>query len=364
MTRKILSLLSMVLIAILVLTACGPAEAPTEPPAEEPTEESLQVGMVTDLGGVDDRSFNQTSWRGIEEAMEDFNVEGTVLESQQQTDYATNITQLLNQETDLIVTVGFLLADATEEFAQENPETMFAIVDYNYGGAYRNIRGLTFATDEAGFLAGYAAAAASQTGTVATFGGIKLPTVTIFMVGFESGVQYYNEQHDANVEVLGWSTEEGDGVFVGNFESTSDGRRVAEEFMAEGADVIMPVAGPVGLGSAQAVQEQGNAWVIGVDTDWTFSAPEYADVVLTSVVKRMDNAVYATIELMLQPDFENFEGDAPYVGTLENDGVGIASVAEGTVSDEIVSEIEGLRQAIINGEIDTQWDAYLERTSE
>ncbi|MGC9358100.1 MAG: BMP family ABC transporter substrate-binding protein, partial [Anaerolineae bacterium] len=201
--------LSLIIVASMLLAACAPTE---EAPAETPVEEEpFQVGMVTDLGGVDDRSFNQTSWRGIERAMEELNVEGTVLESQQQTDYATNITQLINQETDLIVTVGFLLADATEEFAQNNPETLFAIVDYSFGGQYDNVRGLTFATDEAGFLAGYVAAAATQTGKVATFGGIKIPTVTIFMVGFESGVEYYNEQNGTDVEVLGWSTEDADG---------------------------------------------------------------------------------------------------------------------------------------------------------
>jgi len=116
----------------------------------------------------------------------------------------------------------------------------------------------------------------------------------------------------------------------------------------------------VGLGSAQAIQEQGDAWIVGVDTDWTFSAPEYADIVLTSVVKRMDNAVYDTTDLMLQPDFENFEGNAPYIGTLDNDGVGIAPVAEGVVAEELMGEVENLRQAIIDGEIDTGWDAYLE----
>ncbi|MFP4345328.1 MAG: BMP family protein [Anaerolineales bacterium] len=354
-------LLSLFVVVSMLLTACGGDEAtPTEAPTEEtPEEPTLLVGMVTDIGGVDDRSFNQTSWRGVERAREELNVEGTVLESQQQTDYATNINQLLRQETDLIVTVGFLLADATEEFAQQNPETMFAIVDYDYGGQYLNVRGLSFATDEAGFLAGYLAAAATQTGIVATYGGIKIPTVTIFMVGFQSGVEYYNEQHDADVELLGWSTAEADGVFVGNFESTSDGRRVAEEFLSEGADVIMPVAGPVGLGSAQAVQEQGDAWIIGVDTDWTFSAPEYADIVLTSVVKWMDNAVYDTIALMLEPDFENFEGQAPYIGTLENDGVGIAPVTEGVVAEEVMGEVENIRQSIIDGEIDTGWDTYL-----
>jgi basic membrane protein A len=372
MQKKFWFLLSLVLVASLVLGACQPTPAPEpteqpateEPATDEPTEEmpdepSLIVGMVTDIGGIDDKSFNATAWQGIERAMEELNVEGSYLESQQQTDYATNITQYMQQGANLVVTVGFLLADDTAQFAESNPDTNFAIVDYAYGGAYPNVRGLTFATDEAGFLAGYAAAAATQTGKVATFGGINIPPVTIFMVGFEAGVAYYNEQHGADVEVLGWNTAENNGVFVGNFESTDDGRRVAEEFLAEGADIIMPVAGPVGLGSAQAVKEAGDAWVIGVDTDWTVSAPEYEDVIFTSVLKNMDVAVYDTIEMVADPGFTDFGGE-PYVGTLENNGVGIASVAEGTIDAEVRQELDQIKQQIIRGELATGWGAYLE----
>ena len=186
-------------------------------------------------------------------AVEDFNVTGSYLESQQQTDYATNITQYLNQETDLIITVGFLLADDTAVFAEENPDVNFAIVDVDWLGL-DNVRQLSFSTDQAGFLAGYIAAGATKTGKVATFGGINIPSVAIFMIGYEAGVEYYNEMNGTDVEVLGWNTAENTGVFAGNFESTDDGRRIAEEFLAEGADVIMPVAGPVGFGFGRGRQ--------------------------------------------------------------------------------------------------------------
>jgi basic membrane protein A len=312
--------------------------------------------MVTDMGGIDDKSFNAVSWQGVQRAIDELGVEGSYLESQQQTDYATNITQYLNQGANLIVTVGFLLAADTKTFAEQNPDANFAIVDEVSSAP--NVYGLTFATDEAGFMAGYAAAAATQTGKVAAFGGINIPTVSIFMVGFEAGVNYYNEQKGTEVEVLGWSTAENNGVFVGNFESTDDGRRVAEEFMAEGADIIMPVAGPVGLGTAQAVKEAGNAWVIGVDTDWTVSAEEYKDVVFTSVMKRIDNAVFDAVSMVVDPEFAGFDG-ANYVGTLENNGVDIAGIAEGTVPEETAAELEAIRAGIIAGEINTGWADYL-----
>ncbi len=343
--------LSMVLVSVLlvglVLSACGGGAG-----------SGIKVGMVTDMGGIDDRSFNATSWVGVEMAEEELGVEGDYLESQGQTDYAPNITQFVNQGYDLIVTVGFLLADDTASFAVENPDVSFTIVDFAYDPPIDNVRGLVFGTDEGAFMAGYAAAAATKTGKVATFGGINIPPVTIFMVGFEKGVEYYNQQNGTSVELLGWSTADNNGVFVGNFDSTDDGRRVAEEFLSEGADVIMPVAGPVGLGSAQAVKEAGDVWFIGVDSDWTVSAPDYKDVILTSVLKNMDMAVFDAVKIMTEDGFDGFGGEL-YVGVLANDGVGLASIAAGAVSGEVESAIDDIRQGIIDGTINTGWADYL-----
>ena len=319
--------------------------------------------MVTDMGGVDDKSFNAMAWQGMQRAEEELGANVSYLESQQQTDYATNINQYIRQEADLIITVGFLLADATAEAAQEYPDANFAIVDHSYGGEYDNVRSLTFGTDQAGFLAGYAAADATETGIVATFGGINIPPVSIFMIGYTSGVAYYNEVNGTDVQVLGWSNETYEGVFVGNFESTDDGRRVAEEFLSEGADVIMPVAGPVGLGSAQAVQERGDAWIVGVDQDWTVSAPEYADIILTSVMKNIDVAVFDSVKKVASPDFAGFDGEV-YVGTLENNGVGLARIAQGAVSDEVLEDLDDVKMSIIREELDTGWSDYLASLSE
>ncbi len=349
MRKTLYTLMSLVLLVSFLLTACGPK--PTAAP-------SFKAGMVTDMGGIDDKSFNATSWKGLERAGKELGIEVKYLESQQQTDYATNILQFVNQGYNLIITVGFLLADDTKAMAEKYPNVNFAIVDFSYDPPIPNVRGLTFSTDQAGFLAGYAAAAATKTGKVATFGGINIPPVTIFMVGFEYGVKYYNQKHGTNVQVLGWDSAANNGVFAGNFESTDDGRRIAEQFISEGADVIMPVAGPVGLGSAQAAKAKGNVWIIGVDTDWTVSAPEYADVVLTSVMKNMDVAVFDTAKLASSPDFKGFNGET-YVGTLANGGVGIAPVKEGAVSADVLKELEQVKADIIAGKIDTGWATYI-----
>jgi peptide/nickel transport system substrate-binding protein len=344
-----------------LLAACGPAptEAPaeaTEPPAEEPTEapteappeeEPFKVGQVTDVGGIDDKSFNATAWEGMQTAEADLGVEIAYLESQQQTDYAPNITQFIDQGYGMIVTVGFLLTDDTFTFAKENPDVYFAGIDQFYEETLPNLLSLTFATDEAAFLAGYVAAGMSQTGKVGTFGGIEIPPVTIFMVAYENGVKYYNEQHGTDVEVLGMN------LFTGNFESTDDGRRFAEDLMAEGADIIMPVAGPVGLGTAAAIQENPGTMLIGVDTDWCVSAPEYCDVTLTSVMKRMDRTVPLAIGQALDGTFEG----GSLVGTLENEGVSLApfNEFEDDVPDALKAELDGVRTGLIAGDISTGW---------
>lgn len=332
--------------------------AAEEPAAEEPAAEVYRAGMVTDAGGIDDKSFNATSWQGMVMAEEQLEgVETDYLESQQQTDYAPNISQFVDQGYDMIITVGFLLEEDTATFADQNPDISFAIVDSAYDPPKDNVLGLTFATDEAAFMAGYTAAAMTQTGVVGTFGGIKIPTVTIFMVGFESGVNYYNEQHGTDVTVLGWDTASDEGLFVGNFESTDDGRRAGEDLIAEGADIIMPVAGPVGLGTASAVQDNEGTMLIWVDTDGCVSIPEYCPVILTSVMKKMDEAVFEAVRRGADGEFEG----GTYVGTLENDGVALAPLHEfeDAAPEGLSDELETIRQGIIAGEINTGWADYL-----
>lgn len=369
-------LVVLLLLLGLTLVACGggetaepAAEEPAaeeagesmeeEPVEEEPMEEEqmeeeaagLKVCQVTDAGGIDDRSFNATAYEGVLMVEEELGGEAKYLESQQQTDYERNINAFLEDDCDLIVTVGFLLGDATQAAAEANPDQNFAIVDFAYDPVIPNVLGLTFATDQAAFLAGYVAAGTTEMGKVGTFGGLQIPTVTIFMDGFAYGVDYYNEQNGTNVEVLGWDPAEQDGLFAGNFESTDDGRSLGETLMDEGADIIMPVAGPVGLGTAAAAQERGGVYIIGVDTDFTVSAPDYSDITLTSVMKNMDVAVFDAAQQVAEGTFSG----GTYVGTLENDGVDIAPFHEldSEVPDEVKSALDGLRASIIAGEIQT-----------
>jgi basic membrane protein A len=307
---------------------------------------ALKVGEITDTGGIDDKTFNATAWKGIERAVKELGAEGNYLESTQPTDYAKHLTEYVRQKYDLIVPVGYLLGDDTAKFAKANPKRNFAIVDFEYVPVIPNVLALAFSTDQAAFLAGYLAAGMSQTGKVGTFGGMEIPTVTIFMVGYANGVAYYNQENGTKVEVLGTKT------YVGNFNSTDDGRRTGESLMDEGADIIMPVAGPVGVGTAAAVQERGKM-MIGVDTDMTVSAPQYKNILLTSVLKNMDVAVFEAVKAVKDGTFKG----GTYVGTLANNGVGLAPYNDfdSKVPQALKDQIAQLQKDLIAGTVKTGW---------
>ena len=308
--------------------------------------------QVTDTGGVDDKSFNQTAWEGAQAAAADLGLEAKVLESQAETDYAPNINSFIAEDCDIIITVGFLLGDATKAAAEANPDQMFSIVDFAYDPTIPNILGQVFATHEAAFLAGYVAAGMTNTGVIGTFGGINIGgPVTDFMDGFVWGAEYYNEQKGTDVQVLGWDPATKEGLFTGNFESLSDGRDFAQNLNQEGADIVLPVAGPVGLGSAALASELGSDTlkVIGVDADWYLTDPDHGDVYLTSVLKRVDATVYEAIK---RANDGTFEGGV-LVGTLENEGVGLAPFHDfdDDVPAELKAEVEALAAGILDGSI-------------
>ena len=185
--------------------AGGTKEKPSTPAAQpSAAAASFLAGEVTDTGGIDDRSFNASAWRGLQEAQKDSGIQIQYLQSTNQSDYVPNIQQFVQKKAGIIVTVGFLMGDATKAAAAKaNPDQKFAIVDYCYDPPLPNVLALTYQTDQAAFLAGYLAAAMSKTGKVGTFGGMNIPTVTIFMNGFVAGVRYYDQKNNAKVQVLG-----------------------------------------------------------------------------------------------------------------------------------------------------------------
>ena len=335
-------------VSALALAACAsaPAESPTASAAPTTSVAPLDylACMVSDSGGFDDKSFNQAGYEGLQSVSNDLGVQMKTAESTSDADFQPNIDAMVAANCNLIITVGFLLADATAASAAANPDSDFAIIDFAYDPAIPNVKGLVFETDQAAFLAGYAAAGSTKTGTVATFGGANIPTVTIFMSGFLAGVNYYNTETGGSVKVLGWDGK--NGSFTDDFNDQTKGQNLAQGFIDQGADIIMPVAGPVGLGAAAAAKAAGDVWIIGVDSDWTV-ATDYGDIILTSVMKNMGPAVYEVVQDAAVGDGFSNEN---YVGTLENSGVGLGTSAA-VVPPEVIAKLDELKAGIIDGSI-------------
>ena len=327
----------------LVVSACG-----SKPTTSTATTSNFKACMVTDTGGIDDRSFNASAWQGMQAAQKTGKAKVSFVQSKSESDYAPNIAQLVGQKCKLIVTVGGLMAQATTDASKKDPSQHFAIVDSNGNGT--NVQGLQFNTAQAGFLAGYLAAGYSKTGKVATYGGLKIPPVTIYMDGFWEGVQYYNAKKGKNVQVLGWSEKTQNGSFAGSFTDQSQGQQLANNFIQQGADVIFPVAGGTGLGSAGAAQaSNGKAVIIWVDTDGVVSAPQYASVFLSTAFKNVNNAVQKAVQDASGGTFATTD----YVGTLNNGGVGLSPFHDfdSKVDPTLKSELNQIKSDIMSGTI-------------
>ena len=315
------------------------------------TGTKIKACMVLDTGGVDDKSFNQSAWQGMQAAQSDGKAKVSYLPSTTASDYSKNISALEAKKCGLIVTVGFLMADATTAAAKASSSQHFAIVDNN--GNKANVQGLLFNTAQAGFEAGYLAAGYSKSHKVATYGGQQFATVTVYMDGFYEGGQYYNQKHNANVQVLGWDEKTQKGQFAGSFTDQTKGSQIAKNFMSAGADVIYPVAGGTGLGTAAAVKAANNGTtLIWVDTDGCISAAQYCSVFLTTTFKGIQTAVKTAVENGSAGNF----GTTDYVGTLQNGGTGLSPYHDfaSKIPQSLQAEVTQVGKDIQSGAIKIQ----------
>ncbi len=335
--------------AAILLAGCG--AAPEAGSGATGAASDYTGCIVSDSGGFDDQSFNQSSYEGLKKAEKDLGIKVNQVESKTNNDFEPNLRAMVSAGCDLTVTVGFLLGDATKAQAEANPDAHFAIIDFGYETPIANVKPIIYDTAQAAFLAGYLAAGTTKTGTVATFGGIKIPTVTIFMDGYADGVKYYNEQKGTDVKVLGWNKAAQDGSFTGDFEKQDKGKQFTQNFLDQGADIVMPVAGPVGKGAGAALKEAKAAGkdvkLIWVDSDGYLTAPDYKDIMLSSVMKQMGEAVEAVIKEDKDGNFSN----TPYVGTLANEGVQLAPFhdLDSEVPAELKAELEQIKKDIADG---------------
>lgn len=345
--NRALSGLALIGASALVLAGCG--AAPEDEGTAAPEAPDFLPCMVSDAGGFDDRSFNQAGYTGLENAADELGVEFIAVESADENAYGPNVQSLVDQGCDLIITVGFLLADATAEASAANPDINFAIIDEFVEGD--NVKPIQFNTVEAAFLAGYAAASYSETGVVGTFGGIPIPPVTIFMDGFVQGVDYYNEVKGESVQALGWDFDEQNGAFTGGFAPGTEALTTAQGLIDQNVDVLLPVGGPIYQSAAEAIRDSGrDIALIGVDSDVYETDPSVADLLLTSILKNISVAVNDVVTAAGAGDFDN----SPYVGTLDNGGVGLAPFHdfEGQVDAGLAAELDEVEAGIIDGSIE------------
>ncbi|MDE3065848.1 MAG: BMP family ABC transporter substrate-binding protein [Acidobacteriota bacterium] len=291
--------------------------------------------VVTDTGGINDRSFNQSAWNGaLDAAKANANIQPSYLSSTSSSDYTPNIQNFISQGCGIIVTVGFLMDQATAAAAAANPSQNFAIVDDQPSNptthaALPNVESLLYLTNQGAFLGGYLAAASSKSGVVATYGGINIVPVTIYMNGFVAGVRYYNKVNHKHVKVLGWTPAKGNctlttcngkGSFVGNFTDTTAGKNLTTGFFSSHADIVFPVAGSVGLGSIAAAKQAGKGHsVLWVDSDGCLTDKPDCGWLIGTVVKGVEASVRDAI---LAAANGTFNGGV-YTGTLKNQGTGL-----------------------------------------
>ena len=334
--------------------ASAPATTTSAAPATTASAAAANFSacMVTDTGGIDDKSFNASAWKGMQDAQSAGKAQVQYVQSTTENDYVPNINNLLAKGCSLIVTVGGLMGDATTTAANANPSKKFAIVDSgatdSKGNVISNLHGMEFNTAQGAFLAGYAAAGTSKTGTVATWGGLNIPPVTVYMDGFWEGVQYYNKQKGKNVKVLGWDeTNQKGGTFSQSFTDTAKGKQITDAFVNQGADVIFPVAGGSGLGAGAAADASGGkAKVIWVDTDGCQSAAQYCKDFLSSVTKGLASAVQTYLKQAATGTYPT----GSYIGTLANGGTGLAPY-DSSVPQALQTEIAGVKADIVSGKI-------------
>lgn len=331
-----------------LLAGCASAPTVTKSSATPKVANFLPC-MVSDSGGFDDHSFNQIGLEGLQSAAKDLGVKEKHVQSNADTDYAPNISNLVSQKCSLIVTVGFLLADATKAAAAANPKINFATIDDSSTDA-ANVQPITFRSDEAAFLGGYAAASYSKTGVVGTFGGISIPPVNVFLEGFAEGVAYFNKSKGKNVKVVGWNTATKTGSFTGGFAAGTEAKAAAQAEIDQNADVIFPVGGPIYQSAAQAIKDSGKSIaMIGVDADVYFSDPTMRSLLLTSVEKGVGTSVAAVVKAAAAGNYTK----TPFVGDLKNNGVGLAPFHDyaSKVSSGLAAEIAAVKADIISGKI-------------
>lgn len=341
-SKKVLGLIFVLVLTMALVVGCGSGgnEGGDKETPDSNADEKLKVAMVTDTGGVNDQSFNQSAWEGLQRAEKELDVVASYKESNQDADYVPNLETLLDDGNALIWGIGYKLEAAIKDAAEQNPDQKYGLIDHSYEDDGKetpeNVVCVMFNDEHSSFLVGYIAAKMSETGKVGFVGGIEGPVINRFDYGYRAGVDYANKETGKNVEVLVQYAE--------SFGDATKGKAIAIQMYQQGADIVFHAAGNVGVGVIEAAKEQ-EKYAIGVDRDQNELAP---DNVITSAIKRVDLSTYNVIKDVKEG---KFEGGKTIRYGLEEGAVDISPTSDKHVPKEILDKVEELKKEIIDGKI-------------
>ena len=325
--KKLVTLAMAGIISTSFLTGCGGNTSDVDG-----GDEKLKVAMITDVAGVNDHSFNQSAWEGLQKAKEELGVEVKYLESKQDSDYSTNVETLVDEDVDLIIGVGSKLSATIEQAAKDYPNQKFAIVDETYENIPENVEAILFNAEQSAYLVGLIAGKMTETNNVGFIGGIDMSVINTFKYGYMSGVKTSNPNCEIQTQ------------YANSFTDQAKGKAIANQMMSNKADTIFIAGGDVGTGAIEAIKE-ANKYGIGVDRDQNDLAPEN---VITSAIKRVDIGVYETVKRFMDG---NFKGGSETVYGLEDEAVGIADSTSKLVPQDILDYVNEQIEKLRSGEI-------------
>jgi basic membrane protein A len=358
--KKIFSMIGAFAFTVALVGCAGSGG---ETPTDEPLADPLYC-VISDQGGFEDMSFNQSAWEGLQEVQTKIGAQIKSIQSSGPEDFAPNIDAAVAENCNLIFTVGFNLADATNTGAQTYPDAKFVMID-DTSITQPNVKSMAFATQEAAYLAGYLAAGMSKTGKIGLFGGMALPPVLVFGDGFVQGVEAYNKAKGTNVELLGFNAENPEqSTMVGDFTSQDKAKAIAETMVNQGADILFPGAGGAGLGGIQVAVEN-DLMFLWSDADGYYTLDKsFIPRLLTTVMKNIRTAVYdICAEYQSSGTYPGNFSNKAYIGTIANGGIGLAPYhdLDAEVPETLKAEIADLEAQMKDGTlvIESKWSPTL-----
>lgn len=340
--KKVVAILTVVAVVATLFVGCGTKK--------EAVKSDITIGLSTDEGGLNDKSFNQSADDGVKKGKEEFGYAYKSIESKKKEDYTANLESLIEEGSNLTFAIGFQMADATTEVAKNHTDKNFAIIDSEV--KLPNVASITFKEQEGSFLMGVIAGKMTKTNKIGFIGGKDFEAINRFETGFAAGVKAVNpEAAKGLISTDGKST--GTTVkYADSFDDSAKGYELAKSLYQDGCDIVYHAAGGVGIGLFKAAKELKDGgktvWAIGVDMDQSLTVPEYADVILSSMMKRVDTATYNQAKAVVNNEFK---GGVSIVLGLKEQGVGIAATSDKNVPKDVLEEVKKYEEKVIAGTI-------------